>query len=86
MTDYMFEQPTHGVKDTCDVCRWFKTTMCPHNDAFVGRPLFDTAQTMREYRTCHRFTLTNKERERRWQQVMDKMHENIVPEENNWPF
>lgn len=82
----MFEQETHGVTDSCEHCRWFETAMCPNNDNFIGRTLFDVGQKQSKYRICHRFVLTNKERERRWQQVLDKLHENIVPEENNWPF
>lgn len=87
MTEFrMFEKATLGVIDTCKQCRWLQTEMCPRHVDFVGRHLREPS----DYPTiCHRFTITQEERERRWQQVMDKLHENLgddIPLEGEYPF
>ncbi len=72
----MFETPTLDNRDACDTCRWRGSEMCPKLESFVGRTLCDVDRfSNRE--SCHRYVMTSAERERRWQQVMSKLHTNL---------
>lgn len=66
-----------GFNNSCHQCRWFQTVMCPKQLEFVGRQLHNNEGYFREFDICHRFTLTAKERDRRWEIVMNKLHEGI---------
>lgn len=81
MTESMFHND-HGVENQCYQCRWERTAMCPYSDQYRGRVMFDTS--LRRNNACHRFVMTEAERERRWQQVMNKMSENLP--EGDYPF
>lgn len=71
----LFEADDAFIKGFCNVCRWNRTEMCPLNSDFIGRAMIDIENF--NFTNCHRFCMTVEERERRWQIVMDKMHENI---------
>lgn len=79
MTDIrMFESIDTDLDDHCEMCRWQFTEMCPGHDTFAGRPLQDLDNARLGFNICHRFCLTNKETERRHEQLMKKLSENII--------
>jgi len=77
----MFSDVEPRTLDTCTVCRWQGTEMCPRETAsYVGRYLEDPDRIFRAsswHTYCSRFYPTHTEQERRWEQLMEKMSENL---------
>ena len=75
----MFRDDNDAFKhhDSCLVCRWKSTTMCPRDSGYVGRPISDSISDPYSTKICHRFVVTNWETERRWKLTMEKLHQNL---------
>lgn len=67
----------YDKNDGCHVCMWQKTKMCPHQENFIGNHLRDPEKISNRIEICHRYMITNQERQRRWQITMQKLHENL---------
>jgi len=88
LVDTLFESLENDIPVKCYHCRWIYSKMCPRDVDYVGRYMSnpDIIKKRRD-NICHRFVMTNDERERRWNQVMYKLHENTTPEkERDYPF
>ena len=64
-----------GIKNSCYECSWQDTNMCPMHADFIGRPMFDGKLSYGDI--CHRFYLTPKVRQQRWELLMKKLEENV---------
>jgi hypothetical protein len=75
----MFTESNEAFKgrDTCSVCRWRDTSMCPVSSDYIGRQLSDVARSINVNKNCHRFVASQKEQQHRWQLTMDKMKQNV---------
>lgn len=72
--DLMFAAHENGhERNSCQVCRWRETAMCPKDAEFVGRQLNNI------YRDpiCHRFMITKDEELTRQELVLEKLHQNL---------
>lgn len=75
----MFANPKDAyVKDNkCTVCRWDNTTACPLHHDYIGRKLFDEYLSIGRVKICHRFVMTDTEKERRWNLTMQTLNSNL---------
>lgn len=77
-TDPLFRTYAQHVDDGCNVCGLDKTIMCPKNRSFIGRHLSDPEKFyINENKRCHRFILSQREREKRDKEMLHKLSENI---------
>lgn len=74
----MFENLESDIKNRCEHCRWYITSACPHDDRYIGRKTFESSKGTIPTKICHRFVLTEEERHLRWQNTMNKLHENLT--------
>jgi len=81
----MWEEQGEYFKNKCTDCRWCATTACPLEVNYVGRILFDR-ELQKINQICHRFVLREDVKLKRWQQVHDKLHENLNIDNDNIPF
>lgn len=83
----MWEHLEKDLVNECTDCRWHQTSACPHNQHYPNNPLM-SLDDKRVYEICHRFVLTNEERERRHEALMRKLSENIIVDgdDDNIPF
>jgi len=85
----MFRNPHDAFHehDTCYVCRWYKSDMCPRYGAFIGRAMTNLEIPKSETEICHRYFVNEREQDRREQAIMGKLHENLNPNgETDYPF
>lgn len=85
----MFEEENDAfrTRNLCSCCRWNHTNMCPRRSDYAGRRLENPDRAYTDRDICHRFVMTKEEQEYRWQEIMNKMHENLETDgEQNIPF
>jgi len=76
----LFENDGFTDRNRCGCCVWQQTEKCPQHRDFNGRRLFDVNKSV-QY--CHRFKMTDEEKERRWQLTMDKLGEGLKDDEDH---
>ena len=72
----VFKMPEPHGRNRCSVCMLDMTEMCPRSRGFVGRFMSETGYDTKHH-TCHRFMITENERQTRYKEVLEKLHQNI---------
>jgi len=74
----LYESAKLTSSDVCKVCRWHNSNMCPKSHDFVGRHMCDPNKIRSTpSEICSRYSITTEEKERRWQQILNKLNENL---------